>query len=113
MFNALASNSPRRFSPLRRSCSLTNRLLTAETPLSYSDLERLHLTRRSEQHAQRVIPPWTYSREAIKIVILEKLKRYTGRSQQGNGPPGTRCFGKEISASFAAVVQAAVGESIP
>jgi hypothetical protein len=56
---------------------LTNRLLTAETPLSYSDLERLHLTRRSEQHAQRVIPPWTYSREAIQKVILEKLKRYT------------------------------------
>jgi hypothetical protein len=46
--------------------------------LSYADLQHLSLTTRSEQHLQRVVPPWTSSREAIKAIVLAKLKRYVG-----------------------------------
>ena len=76
MQHALAANSPRRFGPLQRGCSLS-RFLTPETQLSYGDLQHLSYTRRSEQHLQRVVPPWTASREAIQAVVIAKLKRYT------------------------------------
>jgi hypothetical protein len=54
-----------------------SRFLTPETQLSYGDLQHLSYTRRSEQHLQRVVPPWTASREAIQAVVIAKLKRYT------------------------------------
>jgi hypothetical protein len=76
MRGALEANPPRRFGALGRDCSLTNRLLTAETPLSYADLQHLSLTTRSEQHLQRAVPAWAFSREAIQAIVLEKLKRY-------------------------------------
>jgi hypothetical protein len=53
------------------------KFLTPETKLSYADLEHMRLTKRSEQHLQRVVPPWTASREAIQAVVIAKLKRYT------------------------------------
>lgn len=59
------------------------KFLTPDTKLSYGDLQHLSLTTRSEQHLQRVVPPWTSSREAIQAVVLAKLKRYT-RAIGGN-----------------------------
>ena len=56
---------------------MSSKFLTPETQLSYADLEHMSLTRRSEQHLQRVVPPWTASREAIQAVVIAKLKRYT------------------------------------
>jgi len=37
----------------------------------------MSLTQRSEQHLQRVVPQWAFSREAIQAVVIAKLKRYT------------------------------------
>jgi hypothetical protein len=53
------------------------KFLTAETKLSYADLQHLSLTNRSQQHLQRTVPQWALSKEAIKAVVLAKLKRYT------------------------------------
>lgn len=50
--------------------------LTAETKISYGDLEHMSLTKRSQQHLQRTIPQWAFSKEAIQAVVLAKLKRY-------------------------------------
>ena len=52
------------------------KFLTAETKLSYADLEYMSLTKRSERHLQRVVPPWTASRAAIQAVVTAKLKRF-------------------------------------
>jgi hypothetical protein len=52
------------------------RFLTLDTKLSYSDLEHMSLTKRSQQHLQRVVPQWAFSKEAIRAVVLAKLKRY-------------------------------------
>jgi hypothetical protein len=56
---------------------VSNKFLTPETQLSYTDLEHMSLTKRSEQHLQRVVPQWAFSREASQAVVIAKLKRYT------------------------------------
>jgi len=56
---------------------VSSKFLTPDTKLSYGDLQHLSLTTRSEQHLQRVVPPWTSSREVIQAVVIAKLKRYT------------------------------------
>jgi hypothetical protein len=56
---------------------LVNFVSAVRNPVSYADLEHMSLTKRSEQHLQRVVPPWTASRETIQAVVIAKLKRYT------------------------------------
>ena len=75
MRNALASHSPRRLAPVRKGWSMS-KFLTAETKLSYADLEHMNITKRSKRHLQRVVPAWTASRAAIQAVVSAKLKRF-------------------------------------